>query len=142
MRRLTPRWSRRTRSRVGLRIVYAGVFSLLDLGRVGPHVRPLVSEQQAMVFSVSVAFVVFGGLAKAWTRNVLNVVVTSAAMFLLGMIALAWAMYLADQGDPDLAWRYIVPAGPEYLGALVSAGAAALGWDVVRRFSRRQHAAT
>lgn len=125
---------------IGLRIVYAIVFSLLAMGNIGPGSRPLLSEQQAIVFSVSVAFVFFGALSALWTRHVLNVGVTSAVTFLLGMIILAQAMYLADRGDPGRMWRYTTPKPSDYIGSAVSAVAATLGWYSLRWFRRPRSA--
>ena len=41
---------------VGVRVVYPLVFSLLGMGRVGPGLQQTVSGEQAMVLSISLAF--------------------------------------------------------------------------------------
>jgi cytochrome c biogenesis factor len=122
---------------VGVRVVYPLVFSLLGMGRVGPGLQPPVSEEQAMVLSISLAFLAGGGLTALWTRHAPNVIATSGAMFLLGMIVLAQAMYLADRGDPAMMWRYSKPGLSQYVGAAVAAGAAILGWYALPKFCRR-----
>jgi hypothetical protein len=121
---------------IGLRIVYAVVFSMLDLGSAAPGFHRLVFERQAIVFSVSLAFVIFGGLSTLWTRHVLTVSLASAAAFLFGMIMRAQAMYLADRGDPAIMWRFIKPQPLDFIGSAVAAGAATLGWYALKRFRR------
>jgi hypothetical protein len=123
---------------VGLRLVYAGLFRILDLGRVGPGIQPLISERQAMTLSISVAFVLFAALASVWTRSLLSIVVPSAAMFVVGMTAVGWAMYLADGGDSAIAWKYIAPRAAEYFGALFAAAIAGLGWYGATRVRQRR----
>jgi hypothetical protein len=119
---------------IGLRVVYDVVFSMLGTGNAGP--RSLLSEHQAMVFSVSVVFVLFGGLSALWTRHVLNVSLTSAATFLLGMIVLTQAMYLADRGEPAIMWRYMKPQPSDYIESAVAAMSATLGWYALEQFRR------
>jgi hypothetical protein len=123
---------------IGLRVVYEVVFSMLGVGNSGP--RPPLSEHQAMVFSVSVVFLLFGGLSALWTRHVLNVSLTSAATFVLAMIMLAQAMYLADRGDPAIMWRYIKPQPSDYIGSAVAAVSATLGWYALKQFRRPRNA--
>jgi hypothetical protein len=122
---------------VGLRLVYAGLFRILDLGRVRPGIQPFISEH-AMTLSISVAFFLLAALASVWTRSLLSIVVPSAAMFLVGMTALGWAMYLADGGDSAIAWKYIAPRAPEYSGALFAAAIAGLGWYGATRVRQRR----
>jgi hypothetical protein len=112
---------------IGLRVVYAVVFNMLDMGSVGPGFHRLLSERQAIVFSISLAFVIFGGLSTLWTRHVLTVTVASAAAFLFGMIMLAQAMYSADRGDPAIMWRFIKPQPLDYIGSAVTLARLRLG---------------
>src|SRR5688572_25335130 len=74
---------------VGLRLVYGVVFTLLDLGRIGPGVEPVVDPQYAMVGSIMAVFVAVGAVAVMWTRHVVSVLIPAAGMFLLGMLMIA-----------------------------------------------------
>jgi hypothetical protein len=114
----------------GFRIVYPLVFSALKLGRVEPGFRAGLTEHQAIALSVSAAFAVSGVLSRLWTRHALNVGVVSAVIFIVGMILLGQAMYLADGGDPSLMWSYIRPQWPVYLSSLWCAAGATLGWYI------------
>jgi hypothetical protein len=122
---------------IGLRVVHDVVFSMLSMGNAGP--RPPLSEHQVMVLSVSVVFVLSRGLSALWTRHVLNVSLTSAATFLLGMIMPAQAMYLADRGDPAMIWRDI-PQPSDYIGSAVAAVSATLGWYASKQFRQPKNA--
>lgn len=115
---------------VAFRIVYPLVFSALKLGRVEPGFHAGLTEYQAMVLSISIAFGGSAVMSRLWTRHVLNVVAVSAGLFILGMIILDQAMYLADGGDSSMMWSYVRPQVPEYLGAVWCAGIAALGWYI------------
>jgi hypothetical protein len=115
---------------VAFRIVYPLVFSVLKLGRVEPGFHAGLTTYQAMVLSISTAFGASGIVSRLWTRHVLNVVAVSASLFIVGMIMLGQAMYLADGGDPSIMWTYIRPRVPEFLGAVWCAGAAMLGWYI------------
>ena len=70
----------------------------------------------------------------------LNVSLTSALTFILGMIMLAQAMYLADRGDPAIMWRYIKPQPSDYIGSAVAAVSATLGWYASKQFRRPSNA--
>jgi hypothetical protein len=122
---------------VGYGFVFPLLHGVLGLGEVGPGVRHPISWYQGFVLSLCVTFAAFGGLARLWTRHVLNVLVTSAGVFLVGMLILAQAQYLADRGDPSIMWDYIRPGASEYLGATCAAASAAIAWWVFGNLRRR-----
>jgi hypothetical protein len=115
---------------VGYWFVFPILHGVLGLGRVAPGFEPALSWYQGVVMSLCLAFAIFGGVARRWTRHILNVAIVSACIFLLGMIALAQAMYLTDRGDPSIMWAYIRPRQAQYVGTLCASVAAALGWTV------------
>ena len=121
---------------VGLRVVYPVVFAELRMGSITPGSHAALSEQHAILLSVSVVFLLAGGLATVWTRHVLGIVITSAAMFLAGMTILAVGMYVADRGDPGIMWPYVRPRALQYVGAAYAAAAATAGFLGFRLLSR------
>jgi hypothetical protein len=124
----------------GYWFVFPILHGALGLGRVEPGFDPPLSWYQGFVLSICVAFALFGGVARRWTRHVLNIAAISGGIFLLGMIALGQAMYLADRGDPGIMWAYIRPHQAEYIGALCASVAAALGWTVSEALHRYRSA--
>jgi hypothetical protein len=122
---------------VGLRLVYPIVFKVFGRGSVALGHRPPLSEQSGMLLSIALAFIAVAGLTALWTRHVANVVVASATMYLLGMIILAEAMYLADGGDASMVWTYVKPRPIEYASSACVALVAVAGWYGVRRATHR-----
>ena len=122
---------------VGYWFVFPILYGALRIGRVAPGFEPPLSSYQGLVLSICLAFAVFGGVARRWTRHVLNVAIVSACIFLLGMLALAEAMYVADRGEPSMMWTYIRPGQREYIGTFCASVAAAVGWtagEILHRY--------
>jgi hypothetical protein len=123
---------------VGYWFVFPILHGALGLGRVEPGFDPPLTWYQGFLLSICVTFALFGGVGRRWTRHILNIAGVSGGIFLLGMIALAQAQYLADRGDPS--WANIRPHQTEYIGALCASVAAAVGWTVSEVFHRYRSA--
>jgi hypothetical protein len=113
---------------VGYLFVFPILHGALGLGRVEPGFEPPLSWYQGFVLSICLTYALFGGVARRWTRHVLNIAVVSAGVFLLGMIAFGYAQVTVDRGDPS--WANIRPRQAEYIGAICVSVAAALGWTI------------